>query len=162
MPPVQPGTHQETKMATRRRSVGSGRSVSAEARKALRIEGIEEIQAKLANVINAATGKQAKDVYVEAAVYGKNQVVPLVPVKTGALRRAIFAARGDENKPDALLGVNYRIAPHAHLVEFGHGGPHPAGPHPYMRPGVTRAAPGIARIIKDGLLQVIDDAAEKK
>ena len=148
-------------MATRRRSV------NAEARKGLRkafkLEGIEEIQANVANVINATTGKQAKDVYVAAAVYGKNQVVPLVPRgKTGNLRRAIFAARGDENKPDALLGVNYRIAPYAHLVEFGHGGPHPAGPHPYMRPGVTRAIPGIAQIIKDGLLKVIEDAAEKK
>jgi HK97 gp10 family phage protein len=24
----------------------------------------------------------------------------------------------------------------AHLVEFGHGGPHPAPPHPFMRPAL--------------------------
>lgn len=146
-----------------RRSVGSGSrgSISSAARKALRIEGIAEIQERIAAVLDSTTGKQAKDVYVKAAVYGRDQVRLLAPIKTGKLRSAIFAARGDENKPDALLGVNYRIAPHAHLVEFGHGGPHPAGPKPYMRPGIERASRGIAEIIKDGLLEVIEEAAEK-
>jgi hypothetical protein len=34
------------------------------------------------------------------------------------------------------VGVDRKKAPHAHLVEFGHGGPHPAGPHPYLRPAL--------------------------
>lgn len=29
-------------------------------------------------------------------------------------------------------------APHAHLVEFGHGGPAPAPPHPFVRPAFDR------------------------
>lgn len=32
------------------------------------------------------------------------------------------------------VGVFNGEAPHAHLVEFGHGGPKPAPPHPFMRP----------------------------
>jgi len=30
--------------------------------------------------------------------------------------------------------VDRKKAPHAHLVEFGHGGKHPAPPHPFLRP----------------------------
>ena len=29
-------------------------------------------------------------------------------------------------------------APHAHLVEYGHGGPAPAPPHPFVRPAFDR------------------------
>lgn len=29
-------------------------------------------------------------------------------------------------------------APHAHLVEFGHGGPAPAPPHPFVRPAFDK------------------------
>ena len=33
-----------------------------------------------------------------------------------------------------VIGGKWPKAAHAHLVEFGHGGPHPAPPHPFMRP----------------------------
>jgi len=32
------------------------------------------------------------------------------------------------------VGVHGHEAPHAQLVEYGHGGPKPAPPHPFMRP----------------------------
>lgn len=37
-------------------------------------------------------------------------------------------------KEEALGGY----APHAHLVEYGHGGPAPAPPHPFVRPAFDR------------------------
>lgn len=52
--------------------------------------------------------------------------------KTGKLRSGI--------KPE-LHGKFWRVyarAPHAHLVEFGHGGPHPAPAHPFLRPAKER------------------------
>jgi hypothetical protein len=52
------------------------------------------------------------------------------------LQDAIFAAWGKPDHPSAIVGVDRKKAPHAHLVEFGHGGPHPAGPHPYLRPAL--------------------------
>lgn len=50
------------------------------------------------------------------------------------LREAIFAADGREDLPSVIVGVDRKKAPHAHLVEMGHGGPHPAPPHPFLRP----------------------------
>lgn len=40
----------------------------------------------------------------------------------------------------AAFGVSYKkdkAARHAHLVEYGHGGPHPAPAHPFWAPAVT-------------------------
>ncbi len=35
-----------------------------------------------------------------------------------------------------------------HLVEFGHGGPHPAAPHPFMRPAVDTNRSNSAEILR--------------
>ena len=137
-------------MATRR-----ARSVTAVARRAFKIKGIEELQAELSKLVNEVTGKEMKDVYVKAAIELRDEARRLAPVRTGELKRAIFAARGDENKSSALVGVNYGIAPHAHLVEFGHAGPHPAPPHPYMRPAVASKKDAVKQIITDGLGEIV-------
>lgn len=42
-------------------------------------------------------------------------------------------------------------APHAHLVEYGHGGPAPAPPHPFIRPAFDTKADEAYRIIRDVL-----------
>ena len=46
-------------------------------------------------------------------------------------------------------------APHAHLVEYGHGGPYPAPPHPFVRPAFDRkqdeALEEIRRVLKEEL-----------
>lgn len=52
------------------------------------------------------------------------------------LQDAIFADTGMQDHPSVIVGVDRKKAPHAHLVEFGHGGPHPAPPHPYLRPAL--------------------------
>lgn len=48
--------------------------------------------------------------------------------KTGTLRNA-----GKVIEEGEVVKVRFK-APHAHLVEFGHGGPHPAPAHPFLRP----------------------------
>lgn len=44
-----------------------------------------------------------------------------------------------------LEGVVREKAPHAHLVEFGHKGPHPAPEHPTMRPAFEEERPNLIR-----------------
>ena len=48
-----------------------------------------------------------------------------------------------------------QIAPHAHLVEYGHGGPAPAPPHPFIRPSfdkkVDEAYDAMADVLEDAL-----------
>lgn len=146
-----------------RRSIISGsRRSTAGTRKGSYIEGLDQIEQNLERVLNAATGKQAKAVFLAAATEGKKSILNRTPMgKTGNLRRSIFADEGDPAKSDALVGINRKIAPHANLVEFGHAGSHPAPPHPFFRPGIADAAPKMATIIKDGLVKVIEDAPKK-
>lgn len=137
-------------------------SVSREAAKAFRIEGIAEIQANIAKVMNRAVGTAAKDVYYRAGVILRDRARANAPYDPGRkkgthLRDAIFCGRGDPTKPNVLVGVRYKVpgAPHAHLVEFGTS--KWAG-KPYFRPALAQSGPQIASTIKDGLLKIINDA----
>ncbi len=132
-------------------------SINRTAQKALRFEGMDEILQNLSNVIDKTTGKAVKEVYLKAGLRLRDQARSRVPVKTGALKEAIFAARGDENKPNVLVGVNYKKAPHAHLIEYG---TVRAPAHPYLRPAVSASADEMRRIIESGLRRIIEDAAD--
>ncbi len=55
---------------------------------------------------------------------------------TGALSRSLVSkpfSKQRKGEPAVFVAVDYAIAPHAHLVEFGHGGPKPAAPKPFFR-----------------------------
>jgi HK97 gp10 family phage protein len=43
----------------------------------------------------------------------------------------------------------------AHLVELGHGGPHPAGPHPFMRPAVDETSGQVHATVANEMLSGI-------
>lgn len=151
-------------MARRMPISGSRRSVTGEARKALQIEGLEEIQDRLAAIMNGVTGRQVKDVYYAAGRRLRDRARANAPYDTGRkkgthLRDAIFVDRGDGNKPNVLVGVRYfpNGAPHAHLVEYGSA--RNSG-HPYMRPAIAQEAAAIASDIKQGLLKIIEDAVK--
>lgn len=55
--------------------------------------------------------------------------------KTRTLRRSIRIRKSRYKGGGYIVKAT---APHAHLVELGHGGPHPAGPHPFMRNAVEQ------------------------
>jgi HK97 gp10 family phage protein len=80
---------------------------------------------------------------------------PLGP--TGNLKRGIISKtlqrRGDAPAP-AMAGINYGVAPHAHLVEFGHGGK-VAAPHPFFRPAWDSNKGRVEEEIKDKLINAI-------
>src|SRR6187455_3160815 len=104
--------------------------------------GLPELQAELEKLLAdiAGTGKKAglalKEVLRDAAEPIRVDAARLAPVKTGKLQGAIFADRGDPDKASVIVGVNFKKAYYASFVEFGHAGPHPAGPRPFMRPAV--------------------------
>lgn len=137
--------------------------------KSVRLEGLQEISANIDRILKEtgrsgarAVGEKIKRVLMGGALMVRDEVRDMAPHgKTGNLKRGVFAAYGREDKPDVLVGVNYRIAPHAHLVEFGHGGPNAAPPHPYFRPGIAAAKPLAIRAIADGLRKVIEESVKK-
>jgi HK97 gp10 family phage protein len=122
---------------------------------------MKELQRGLNNILvdiagnSREAGKALKEVLRDAAEPIKQDAIALAPFKTGRLRRAIFASRGDKSKSSAIVGVNHKIAPHAHLVEFGHAGPHPAPPHPFMRPAIEKNRASTRNIIANGVGDII-------
>lgn len=130
--------------------------------KAFRLEGLPELQANVDKILKAvggrkgqAVGEEIKHILMGAALVIRDEAKDLVPVRTGLLKSAIFAAYGDPRKPDVLIGVNYKIAPHAHLVEYGaRDGEMP--PQPYMRPAVQATRAKAANIIAEGVRRLIE------
>lgn len=119
-----------------------------------RLEGMAEIQERLSAIVSRSTGIEVKRVYMRGAIMLRDAAKGLAPVKTGRLRDAIFASYGDRAKPDVLVGVNYKKAPHAHLVEYGTS--HSA-PHPYMRPAIRTVRNAVVSTIAEGLRQVLTE-----
>lgn len=63
--------------------------------------------------------------------------------RTGKLRKSIKKQKRKSKDFAASVELYDWIvratAPHAHLVEFGHGGPRPAPPHPFLQPAKEKA-----------------------
>lgn len=70
----------------------------------------------------------------------------------GAISADIYNAL---NGPSVIVGVDLKQAPHAHLDEWGHGGPHPAPAHPFMRPAVASVRWAIVQIIENALRRLL-------
>jgi HK97 gp10 family phage protein len=128
------------------------------------IDGIPELKANIAAKLDKMMGQAAKKVFMRAAMRMVEEAKDLVPVKTGTLRDAIYAAYGDTKKPNVIVGVNYRKAPHAHLIEYGHihtthdgRGTSMTKAHPFMRPALTYARPKMAAIIAEGLKSLVQE-----
>lgn len=140
-----------------------------------RIEGLEQLVANLGEMkkavrnrvlrkgINAATGPLLK------LVKGG------VPIRT----RLLYKAMGRKVKAYRASGVTVGIigprvgfatevdgkkidpAKYAHLVEYGHAGPHPAPPHPFVRPAWDQGKAAAQATMKEKILVEIEAEARK-
>jgi hypothetical protein len=60
---------------------------------------------------------------------------------SGGLKKSWKAKKPKDKRPgnpSVFVAVDRKLGPHGHLVEFGHGGPHPAPAHPFVRPTMDR------------------------
>jgi HK97 gp10 family phage protein len=89
------------------------------------------------------------------ALVVRDEAKDLVPVRTGLLKSAIFAAYGDKEAPDVLVGVNHKKAPHSHLVEFG---TVKMQAQPFMRPAITATRGKVIAIVADGMKKILEKA----
>lgn len=149
-------------MAGRRTPI-SGRSISGETKKAFAIEGMREALDNLAKVMNAVSAREAKEVMYDAGSIIYREIVKNAPVDDGDLKNAVFVGRGQESKPNVLLGIGYGKGPHAHLVEYGtekrH---HKSGKYvgyvnanPFVRRSIDATAEQVKRRLIDGLRSVV-------
>lgn len=80
------------------------------------------------------------------------------PVRTGQLQKALKVGRRAKtlNSYAVEVGAFHGDAPHAHLVEYGHGGPKPAPAHPFLEPAAESVSDEVADLIMAELLKGLD------
>jgi len=135
------------------------------------IDGLGAALAKFQKIMNAygATGDRLVDTFYKGAKMIRDSARGNIRHEVkGNLRRGIIAKKFDPGipqKPGAFTGIDYNIAPHAHLVEYGHvasgwyqGGEHvPA--YPFFRPAIDTNKVRVMMMIKREMQTQIQRAA---
>lgn len=138
----------------------------------LEIRGMDELTSDLQRMA-AKAGNEASDRALKAGariilteMKAQAQIDPKVrkgnllkSLKLGSIVTAMREQRSKIGVKRIQLGSyekkHGQIAPHAHLVEYGHGGPHPAPPHPFIRPSFDKRADEaydeMRRVLRDEL-----------
>jgi HK97 gp10 family phage protein len=105
---------------------------------AITLSGTEVFLSDLEKMIPADTDVDAA--LAEGAEVIAREMRQLAPVKSGKLKSAIKVgkARNGRNGRQVTVGVHRRDFSgddyYPAYVEYGHGGPRPAPPHPFIRP----------------------------
>jgi len=122
------------------------------------LKGLDVLE-KETNKIVKQLGEGKQKVLLTQARIVRDRIREKAPQgPTGNLKAAAYATALPESttrKAVAFAGIRPRKAPHAHLVEFGHGGPHPAPPHPFVRPAWDEIRDTVKNNIRDGLGKVV-------
>ncbi len=124
-------------------------------KKSLSMEQIESVLLHGAQVMAEAIRNRAPIAKRGHYKKGSKDLIP-----PGSLRRSIIAKtmqrRGEKAAP-ALVAIDYRIAPHAHFVEFGTSR---AGPHPFFRPTYDATKDAVTEFISEEFARLIEEATD--
>lgn len=128
-------------------------------RATIRIEGIPETTAKLKQLSSRLDGKAMGDNLLKQAQMiaedARNRA-PLGP--TGNLKRSLHARMLGKKlryPQMAIAAVDRKIAPHAHLIEFGTSR---MSARPFFRPAVDAYADKVLSNIKNGVKNLVEKA----
>lgn len=91
---------------------------------------------RMADAFVDAGGEGLNKIVKKGAQVILDQAIVNAPVKSGTLKKdlkIVMKKKGSRSK--ARIGVQKGSdGYYATFVEYGHGGPHPAGPHPFLAP----------------------------
>jgi len=123
------------------------------------IQGIEELTEKAEKIAVSVSNKNMGEGLLKQAEMVRDRLKQRAPLgPTGNLRRSPMAKLMPEksNFPAiAIAGIDRKIAPHAHLVEFGTS--HSA-PNPFFRPTIDEMKSGILKNIGEDAKSRIEKA----
>ena len=129
---------------------------------------LQDMAIRLSGELGGSYSKTIESILTEAAQPVLDAAMRFVPVRSGRLRGAISVGKVVKRRNGAgysiKIGINKdnsKNAPHAHLVEFGHGGPKPAGPHPFMQPAYDTTKDQAYAIIRRRLNEELDKTKNK-
>ena len=124
-----------------------------------RIEGILETTNRLKQLSNSLKGKAMGDTLLKQAQVIAEDAKDRAPLGlTGNLKRSLFA----KLLPDktgfpkvAIAAVDRKIAPHAHLIEFGTS---KMSARPFFRPAIDAHGGKVVDNIKKGAKSIVEKA----
>jgi HK97 gp10 family phage protein len=127
------------------------------------MDGIDDLNKKILQMLKGISPEVAEPILRKSAIFLRDDIRQRAPLgPTGNLKAALLTAtlkmRKGELCGPALVAINKNKAPHAHLVEYGHAGPHPAPPHPFFRPGWDANKGKVEQDITEGLIKSIEKA----
>ena len=113
----------------------------------IKIEGLEDLNKALEELKNSVSDGEQDSIVKSAAEKVKSTVEPGIPMgPTGNLRKSLVL-RKMSSPGTYVVAMDRKIAPHAHLVEYGHAGG--ASANPFFRPAVDSALPQAAKAIEE-------------
>lgn len=125
------------------------------------LKGIDQLE-RQANKLIKEVNEGRQKILLEQAKLVRDRIREKAPLgPTGNLKAAAYASSIPASLTGpalAFAGIRPRKAPHAHLVEYGHGGPHPAPPHPFVRPAWDGCKEEVKRNIAEGLGKTVEGA----
>lgn len=123
------------------------------------IEGLEEVARRIKSVLSPLEGPDVTAVLLRGAKIIRDEARRRAPVYTGTLKRSIKARRGKRRAKyyaTAYAAADRKIAPHAHLVEYG---TVKMNAKPYWRPAVDATREQVMRTVNEGIAALIGRAA---
>ena len=128
------------------------------------LDGIEKLLPKFKLLIGVIDDAEMENRLLAAAKIIRDDAKQRAPMgPTGNLKRGIVAKTFSEKRkgqPATFVAIDYRIAPHAHLVEFGARNGH-MPPTPFLRPAIDANLEAVKNTIKKGAWKVIEKEAKK-
>lgn len=113
------------------------------------LELTDEI-ARMADAFVDAGGEGLNKIVKKGAQVILDQAIINAPEKSGTLKKSlkiVMKKKGSRSK--ARIGVQKGSdGYYATFVEYGHGGPHPAGPHPFLAPAFDSKQEEALSVIK--------------
>lgn len=116
------------------------------------LELTDEIE-KMADAYIVGGGDNVKNILKAGAEPILQQAILNAPVRSGLLKSELkIKVRKKKARTTVRIGVHKGSkAYYATFVEYGHGGPHPAGEHLFIRPAFDAKSEEAYTIIKDEL-----------
>lgn len=125
------------------------------------LKGLDQLERNMNKILKDVNSERTK-ILLEQARLVRDRIREKAPQgETGNLKAATYAAALPEKVDSparAFAGIRPRKASHGHLVEFGHGGPNPAPPHPFVRPAWDELKEDVKRNIAADLKKIIEGA----
>jgi len=125
------------------------------------LKGLDQLERQANKLIKEVNSEKTKLLLAQARIV-RDRIKARAPRgATGNLKKAAYAKGIPASMGGpavAFAGIRPRKAPHAHLVEYGHGGPHPAPAHPFVRPAWDGCKEEVKRNIELGLKKTVEGA----